>query len=185
MSQFPVKSVLRLQTYTTQCHAAVDITYGRSVRQCMINVTRYRPLWDVMIAGLPQCPVWCRLTATPIAISWPPRHYVLTYLCNHSMHLTVIFWSVMQQRSVFYTVYHIEEIKTMIITLKKSDILLLPQSASTTIARPINCFALTWPHTGLMHHGRVDLEGCGWTAVTRPTPAAVTACTSHLLTSPD
>jgi len=27
--------------------------------------TRYRPLWDVMIAGPPQCPVWCRLVTVP------------------------------------------------------------------------------------------------------------------------
>jgi len=27
--------------------------------------TRYRPLWDVTIAGSPRCPVWCRLVTVP------------------------------------------------------------------------------------------------------------------------
>jgi len=31
-----------------------------------IILTRYRPLWDVTIAGLPQCPVWCRLVTVPL-----------------------------------------------------------------------------------------------------------------------
>jgi len=39
------------------------------------NATRYRPLWDVTIAGPPPCPVWC-LTAAPIAISQAPPNRV-------------------------------------------------------------------------------------------------------------
>jgi len=27
--------------------------------------TRHHPLWDVMIAGLPRCPVWCLLVTVP------------------------------------------------------------------------------------------------------------------------
>jgi len=47
----------------------------------------------MMIAGPPRCPVWCRHTATPIAISQAPWHYVAIYLHNHSIHFTLISWS--------------------------------------------------------------------------------------------
>jgi len=55
--------------------------------QLFTDKSRYRPWWDVTIAGPPRCPVWCRLTAMPIAISQAPRHYVVKYLCNNSRHL--------------------------------------------------------------------------------------------------
>jgi len=42
------------------------------------TVTRYRPLWDVTIAGSPRCPVWCRLVTVStdpftIHVYWPNR----------------------------------------------------------------------------------------------------------------
>jgi len=40
-------------------------------RQNHESKTRYHPLWDVMIPGLPQCPVWCRLYSTVYQRKWP------------------------------------------------------------------------------------------------------------------
>jgi len=47
------------------CHDSVHAFVLLILR--LLEVTRYRPLWDVAIAGLPRCPVWCRLSGTSLS----------------------------------------------------------------------------------------------------------------------
>jgi len=47
-------------------HLLILVLNLRVMCYCGYKITRYRPLWDVTIAGPPRCPVWCRLVTVPL-----------------------------------------------------------------------------------------------------------------------
>jgi len=47
------------------CFVVCNLLVDKVTEAARANRTRYRLLWDMTIAGLPQCPVWSRLVTAP------------------------------------------------------------------------------------------------------------------------
>jgi len=53
-------SAVTWQTTSESQRNSLILSYIQACIQIHQNLTRHRPLWDVVTAGLPPCPVWCQ-----------------------------------------------------------------------------------------------------------------------------